>query len=105
MKKDARVEIRMTQAERITLQNKADECGMSISELIRNFINNGAVHPRPAMDFREFTTQLRYLGNNLNQVTALAHTKGFIDVVRLNSLIDALWKLEEEAGEMIRRNG
>lgn len=105
MKKDARVEIRMTQAERIKLQKKADESGTSISELLRNFINNGEVHSRPAIDFHEFTAQLRYLGNNLNQVTALAHTKGFIDKVRLNALIDALWELEKEAGEKIREAG
>ena len=105
MKKDARVEIRMTQAERIKLQKKADESGTSISELLRNFINNGEVHPRPAINFHEFTAQLRYLGNNLNQVTALAHTKGFIDKVRLNALIDALWELEKEAGEKIREAG
>lgn len=105
MNKNARVEIRLSQAERAKLQKQADECGMTISELIRSFINHGAVHPRPTADFHEFSTQLRRIGNNLNQVTALAHTKGFIDTLRLNDLIDELWTLEKEAGEMIRRNG
>ena len=105
MNKNARVEIRMTQAERSGLQRLADESGMSISQLLRNFINHGSVQPLPTVDFHEFSTQLRRIGNNLNQVTALAHTKGFIDKVRLNALIDALWELEKEAGEKIREAG
>lgn len=105
MNKDARVEIRMTQTERTKLQKLADRSGMTVSELIRNFINNGVVHPRPTVDFREFTRELRRIGNNLNQVSALAHTKGFIDVVRLNSLMDELWNLERQAGDLFRGAG
>lgn len=105
MKKNARVEIRMTQAERSRLQKLADENGMNVSELLRSFINNGKVLPRPTTDFHEFSVELRRISNNLNQVSALAHTKGFIDVVRLKSLMDALWELERQAGESFRRNG
>lgn len=105
MKKNARVEIRMTQTERTKLKNLADDNGMTVSELIRNFINNGTVNPRPTVEFREFTRELRRIGNNLNQLSALAHTKGFIDVVRLTSLMDELWNLEQQAGDLFRRAG
>lgn len=71
MKKNARVEIRMTQTERTKLKNLADDNGMTVSELIRNFINNGTVNPRPTVEFREFTRELRRIGNNLNQLSAL----------------------------------
>ena len=104
MNKDARIEIRLSQNERAKLQKKATESGMNISELLREFINHGTVHPRPTVDFHEFTKELRRIGNNLNQVTALAHTKGFIDVVRLNALMDELWTLEQQAGEVFRRD-
>ena len=105
MKKDARVEIRMTQTERTKVQKLADRSGMTVSELIRNFINHGVVHPRPTVDFHEFTKELRRIGSNLNQVSALANTKGFIDVVRLNSLMEELWNLEQQAGDLFRRAG
>ena len=105
MNKNARVEIRMTQAERSRLQRLADESGMSVSQLLRNFINHGTIQPMPTVDFHEFSEQLRRIGNNLNQVTALAHTKGFIDVPRVSALMDELWALEKQAGELFRRCG
>ena len=97
--------VRFTEDEKKTVKNKALAAGYNVEAFCRESILHGTVTPRPTLDFHEFTAQLRYLGNNLNQVTALAHTKGFIDKVRLNALIDALWELEKEAGEKIREAG
>lgn len=97
--------VRFTEDEKKTVKNKALAAGYNVEAFCRESILHGAVAPRPTLDFHEFTAQLRYLGNNLNQVTALAHTKGFIDTVRLNSLIDELWAVAKEAGEMVRRSG
>ena len=49
---------------------------------------------KPSADFDEVIRQLRYLNNNMNQLTAKAHSLGFIDekkydnqVRQINSLI------------------
>lgn len=97
--------VRFTEDEKKTVKNKALAAGYNVEAFCRESILYGAVAPRPSVDFHEFTTQIRYLGNNLNQVTALAHTKGFVDTVRLNALIDELWAVAKEAGEMVRRGG
>ena len=67
---------------------------MTISELIRSFINHGVVQPRPTADFHEFSTQLRRIGNNLNQITAkinagIFRSYNFQEVVALQRAIYA----------------
>lgn len=103
MKKDVRMELRLSCQEREKLQRMASESGMTASEMIREFVNKGVVVPRPPAEFREFTMALRRLGNNLNQVVALAHAKGILDVLRLNKLIDQLWDLEQYIRDYFRR--
>ena len=103
MKKDIRMELRLTTQEREKLHRLATESDMTASELIREFINNGVVVPRPPAEFQDFTMALRRLGNNLNQVVALAHAKGILDVLRLNKLIDQLWDLEQYIRDYFRR--
>lgn len=96
--------VRFTEDEKKTVKNKALASGYNVEAFCRESILHGSVAPRPTLDFHEFTAQLRRIGNNLNQVIALAHTKGFFDKLRLNDLLDELWELEKEAGETIRRN-
>ena len=97
--------VRFTEDEKNSVKVKAQTAGMNVEAYCREALLSGTVIPRPTADFYEFSTQLRRIGNNLNQVTALAHTKGFIDTLRLNDLIDELWSLEKDAGEMVRRGG
>lgn len=97
--------VRFTEDEKNIVKNKAASAGFNTEAYCRDAILHGTVAPLPPVDFHAFTTEIRRIGNNLNQVTALAHSKGFIDTLRLNDLIDELWTLEKEAGEMIRRNG
>ena len=97
--------VRFSEDEKNIVKSKAASAGFNVEAYCRDAILHGAVAPLPPVDFHAFTTEIRRLGNNLNQVVALAHTKGFIDKVRLNDLIDGLWTMEKEAGELFRRAG
>lgn len=97
--------VRFTEDEKNIVKTKAASAGFNTEAYCRDAILHGTVAPLPPVDFRAFTTEIRRIGNNLNQVVALAHTKGFIDVVRLNSLMDELWNLERQAGDLFRRAG
>ena len=64
------------------------------STYIREVVLGYAPKERPPEDFNEVIRQLRYLNNNLNQLTVKAHSFGFIDerkysnqVKEINALI------------------
>ena len=79
------------------------------STYIREVVLGYAPQERPSEDFNEVIRQLRYLNNNLNQLTVKAHSFGFIDdrkyanqVNEINSLIIGM-KRKYLLGE--KRNG
>lgn len=95
--------VRFTEDERNSIKKKAQEAGYNAEAYCREMLLKGRVSPRPPADFQDFTMALRRLGNNLNQVVALAHAKGILDVLRLNKLIDQLWDLEQYIRDYFRR--
>ena len=45
-------------------------------------IKNRIPQPLPSDDFQEVIKQLRKIGNNLNQLTVIAHKTGSIDIMK-----------------------
>ena len=95
--------VRFTEDERNSIKKKAQEAGYNAEAYCREMLLKGSVTPRPPAEFQDFTMALRRLGNNLNQVVALAHAKGILDVLRLNKLIDQLWDFEKYIRYYFRR--
>lgn len=95
-KRNRRVEIYFTDEELSSLKNKVAASGLSREAFCRQALLNSVVLPRPDADLHKFTLELRYIGNNINQVVAIAHTQGFANTLRLKELIDMLWSLEQK---------
>ncbi|MDD3946214.1 MAG: plasmid mobilization relaxosome protein MobC [Clostridia bacterium] len=71
----------LLEEEKVMLDKKADEAGMSKSELVRNLIMYGAAHERHKFS-NEYAGKILYeinrIGNNLNQIAYVANsTKHF----------------------------
>jgi len=52
---------------------------LSKSELIRNMINGCQINEVPPLDFWELVKQIRFYGNNLNQISKRMHLFGSPD--------------------------
>ena len=95
-----RVTIRLTPEEYDTLMWKRIEAaGLTWREFIFKMCTEGKVVSKDAL--RELNKELRYQGNNLNQLTRLAH-QGEIKVVDLSELRKLYERLLDEimkAGE------
>ena len=77
---------------------RVDEMAFKTCRMRSTYIREVALgytpQEKPSADFDEVIRQLRYLNNNMNQLTAKAHSLGFIDekkydnqVRQINSLI------------------
>jgi uncharacterized protein (DUF1778 family) len=78
-RRDAQVNIRLTDAERVALEEKADNAGLTLAEYMRQRAIAGRVTPkRPAADDR-LLHELNMIGVNINQIARALnaeHTPG-----------------------------
>lgn len=90
MKKTDRIEIRVTPEEKIKIALKSKQANQNISEyLIKSAVNNEIV---VINDLSEMVTELRRIGNNINQLTKLANSR-IITCVELDSTKKELQKI------------
>lgn len=110
--RDRRLGVRVSEDDMAALNQLKTELHMSTSEVIRTLLHNhGAVQPAPRLDdkdtelIRAFTTALKHVGVNINQIARKANTNpGTLDeksrkTLELNSrLLDGIYrKLKEMA--------
>lgn len=73
MKKTDRIELRVTPEEKMLIILKSKQANQSISEfLIKSSTENKIV---VINDLTQMTTELRRIGNNINQLTRLANSR------------------------------
>ena len=90
MKKTDRIEIRVTPEEKMLITLKSKQANQSISEfLIKSSTENKIV---VINDLPQMTTELRRIGNNINQLTRLANSR-IITCVELDNAKKELQKL------------
>lgn len=85
--------IRFTEAEYDRLCKYADKAGLPKTTYIRHMINGCRPKENPPMEFWEFKRELHALGNNLNQLTHLAHRVGGIHTAKLDEMKEKFNKL------------
>jgi predicted DNA-binding protein len=78
--------IRFTEKEYNRLCKYAEKAGLPKTTYIRHMINGCCPQERPDMDYYQFMQALYRLGNNLNQVTHLAHKFGSLQTGKLEQL-------------------
>ena len=97
MKKSDRIEIRVTPEEKMKIALKSKQANQNISEyLIKSAINNEIVVINA---LPEMITELRRIGNNINQLTRLANSTGSIYEDKLNHEFLELEKLRNSIYE------
>ena len=73
-----RLELRLNETQIARLQSLASKSGLSMSAYVRRLIDGVLPQERPPFDFYLILSQLRYIGNNMNQLTRIAHATGRI---------------------------
>lgn len=81
--------------------------GLTKSKFLRYMIRNCTPVEAPPADYPMLLRELRYVGNNLNQLVTHAHTVGYINTPELQRVLDNLWDIEDKVDSAftVKRNG
>ena len=95
-----RVVIHLNDDELISLNQKVEQTLYNRESYIRCLILGRTPLPKPSEDFQEVIKQLRMIGNNLNQITIIAHKTGSVDILKfkqaMTSLNEAIIEIREQ---------
>ena len=99
-KRSISIPLRVTEAERTAIDKKAEKAGMNRTD----YLIACAVGKRITVidDLTPLLAELRRIGNNLNQLTRLAHL-GKIEAVSLDETNEILQKTYEELRQLARK--
>ena len=92
------VRARVADWEKHYIDSKAKEAGISESEFVRRAAMDKDVTVLPGVD--ELVRELRYQGNNLNQLTVLVHS-GRVQTVYLQECTEMLGKTYEAVNRLL----
>lgn len=73
----------------LRLRTLARTSGQRPAEIVRQLLRTGMVRERLRREHLDFMAQLKGIARNLNQLTRLAHAKGFSNVVSRHATIMA----------------
>lgn len=93
MNKNKRINIRLTEKEKKLIESKAKKCNMTITKYIINSCLKDKIIIIDGLD--KVDTELRRIGNNINQLTRLSNEK-IIRAVELKELrmeVNNIWQL------------
>ena len=97
--RDVTITVRCTEDERRKIRERASSRGLKLSDFVlRSALGKKIV---VADGFWELSKQLKAVGNNLNQLTRLAH-EGRIKSVDLNECSRTLFDIYGRLGEMLK---
>lgn len=94
-KRNYRVEIYFTKNELETLTKKVHKSGLSREGYCRRALNDSVIKEAPPADLSKLIYEMRRIGNNLNQLLAVVHSKGFIDVPKTEQVFKDLHAAEK----------
>lgn len=98
-KRDYSMHLRFSKEEHDYLLKQATRSGLKPQAYIHSLIRSKPIKESPPVEFMEVLHNLRKIGSNLNQIAAVANTKGFVDTA-------AYWEnvrwLQESVGTLIR---
>lgn len=87
------IQVYLSEEEHEALRLLCSTTGLSASCIVRKLILGHTIHPLPPADYITFAQQLRYIGNNLNQLTRKANALNVIDAQRYDEAIKDLNRL------------
>lgn len=83
------IHIRLTQSEYDTLCSQAERAGLKKSTYLRFLMQWLIPRDNPPPEYRQVLEALYRIGNNLNQLAAIAHAKGWLHAQRLDEALKA----------------
>ena len=99
LKRQKQVTVRFTEEEYRQLKSKCDAAGMKMEPFLRVLVSGCTLRERPPESYKALASQVAAIGNNLNQLTRLAHSTGKIENAQLaeaNRLMQRIWQLIRE---------
>ena len=97
--KNFRIDIRVTEAEKAEIAYQAALNNMSISEFILKCVRRKRIVV--CENFPELLFQLSHLGNNLNQIAAVANTNKYISERQLSEVKNILSECYQKMSEFV----
>ena len=93
MPKDKKINIRLTEKEKSIIESKAKKLNMTITKFIISSCLKDKIVIVNGLD--KVDTELRRIGNNINQLTRLANEKiiTVIDLKELRMEVNNIWQL------------
>lgn len=88
-KQEYRITLRLDTEHKLRLQALARAARRPRTEVLRQLIAAGRVRERLRREHLDFMSQLKGMARNLNQLTLLAHAKGFMGIVSRHMAIVA----------------
>jgi len=86
-KQEYRITLRLDTEHKLRLQALARAAGRPRTEVIRQLIATGRVRERLRREHLDFMSQLKGMARNLNQLTRIAHAKGFTNIMSRHTAI------------------
>ena len=93
MNKNKRINIRLTEKEKSLIESKAKKCNMNITKYIINSCLKDKIIIVDGLD--KVDTELRRIGNNINQLTRLSNERiiSAVDLKEVRMEVNNIWQL------------
>ena len=95
-KRSIRREITLNEKDDKKLQSLMQKSGLTACQLLRKFILETEIRPRPPDEYAQLLRELSAIGNNINQMAYKANRLGEICVEEVRAMREAFEKLYKE---------
>ena len=95
-KRSIRREITLSEKEDKKLQSLMQKSGLTACQLLRKFILETEIRPRPPDEYAQLLRELSAIGNNINQIAYKANGLGEIYIDEVRAMREAFEKLYKE---------
>ena len=100
-RRDKRLTIRLTDSEKKKIIAKSRKAKMSATDFIIACADNAVI--KTPEDLRPVISQLKRIGNNINQLAAKANTLGFVDAPQLKKEAERWHKFQADVERIFLR--
>lgn len=97
--------IRLSDEELDRLNNLVRRTHLSREEVVRRLLDGAEIKEAPPADVPLLLREIKRVGNNINQILALANAKGFLDAPRLKIVVDELREVDRLIFETYTKGG
>ena len=90
-----KIEVYFPDAEYEAFLKKVKRTNLSISAFVRKMAADQVIREAPHVDVPRLWSEIKRVGNNINQLLVLANSKGFFDKVALNAALKELREVDK----------